>query len=380
MQAATDYGTIPPFAPVLNNPNMECEVGFTPITIPTGEEVLSPNGWTIARAEGSPYIGSARIFFEQRTDSGGSCYTSNAHVERIEGRDSVLVRAQDLETPPVPGKPFDVILSQKAAAMPGADYSVSGWMLSLCGGSAVPSDCPDDVYIVKALGIDPTGGDDPSSDAIQWTEDLRNFVDGDNKRVGWVNLRMAAQAEAGQITVYARLYAPYQHHGNHGFIDSISLIRAPKAWFESVEHKVVDRLSAELNWSCDSSIDADAVVGGTYETMIDIQVRQKGCEEWIDLATAVPEAQSSMEFHTLKSDSEFQFRIRARAEQPPAPPDGASPNQRYPGVWSDPMVIRFVSSPTTSSLLPIAEFRTFIPAAGLADKCYLVNWFTTDPQ
>ena len=365
-------GTIPPVKPALINANMECEVGYYPTNISSGEEVLAPDGWQIVRDLGEPVISSARIFFEQRADSSGGCFTSNAHVERIEGRDSVVVRAKDLETPPVPGKPFDVVLSQSVSALAGGDYSVSGWMLSLCGGSAVPSDCPDDVYMIKALGIDPTGGADPMADSVQWTEDLRNFVDEDDERIGWVNLRTAAQAEASRITVFARLYSPYQHHGNHGFIDSISIVRAPKAWFEMAGQGEIIGSSVHLNWNSDRSPDVDEVDGGTYEYMTDIQVREAGSDDWVDLATDLPENQDSLLFCTQSSDATIEFRIRSRAEQPPAPPDGAWPNHRYPGVWSEPMTVHFTSGTSTGSSQMEGDYRIFIPAAGYTEPCDVI--------
>ena len=98
-----------------------------------------------------PVVTSARIRFANSCDG-------EAHVERIEGRDSVLIRALDHETPPEPGKPFDVTLMQQVPVVSGTDYSLSGWMLTLCGGSfSDPNDCPEGYYMAKLLGIDPDG-------------------------------------------------------------------------------------------------------------------------------------------------------------------------------------------------------------------------------
>ncbi len=364
---AVDNGTIPPNRPELTNASMECAEGYDEARNSHGEIVHVPHGWRLAHISGGPLVESARVLFEQEADSSGGCFTERTHVERIDGLDSVVVRARDLETLPDPGKAFDVILSQTLQTLPGGDYSLSGWMLSLCGGSYVPSDCPEDAYISKALGIDPTGGSDPFGDSVVWTDDIGNFVDENNERIGWSNLRMGAQAEADSMTIYARLNSPYQHHGNHGFIDSVSVVRAPKAWLWQLPKRIINRRGLELTWSSSSSPDTDAV-DGTYQTLIDIQVRQQEGDVWQDIALGVPAAQNSMLFCASELDTTYEFRIRARAEQPPAPPEGVWPNHRYPGVWSDPMTVRFVSI-APDIYEPIGDEWLYLPAVGFSDVC-----------
>ena len=137
-----------------------------------------------------------------------------------------MFRAQDLETPPEPGKPFDAAVHQQVAVTPGTAYSLSGWMVSLCGGSATPSSCPADYYMEKLLGIDPTGGTDPLGPNVIWVGDRRNFTES-----RWLNLRLAATAQTDRLTVFGRIRSPFQWHGNHAFVDTFSLVRAPTAYF-----------------------------------------------------------------------------------------------------------------------------------------------------
>ena len=106
----------------------------------------------------------------------GGC-DGTSGLEHLEGEDSLLFLAQDLETPPEPGKPFDAAVYQQVAVTPGTAYSLSGWMVSLCGGSATPSSCPADYYMEKLLGIDPTGGTDPLGPNVIWVGDRRNFTE-----------------------------------------------------------------------------------------------------------------------------------------------------------------------------------------------------------
>lgn len=365
---AARNSTIPEEAPELLNPSFECAYGegYRAVVNSLGDTVYLPAEWKLAYEVGGAVIHSARIFFEQRADPTGGCDTDHAHVERAfgGGDDSLVVRARDLETPPQPGKPFDVILSQQVAAVPGAGYSLSGWALSLCGGSKVPSDCPEGVYITKAIGIDPTGGADPLAPQVVWAENNDNFVNADQERIGWTNLRMAARAQDTQITVFVRLNSPFQHHGNHGFIDALSLVRGPGAYFDPLP-TVVRSGSLAVSWTGEQSPDVEAIDGGTYELLFDVQVRLRGEEDWQALQPSKPGKTCAV--FTAPGQGVYEFRIRARAEQPPAPPEGAAPNHRYPGIWSDIWPVRFVG--TAQPAAPAAPVQILLPAIQLAPDC-----------
>ncbi|MCC9078721.1 hypothetical protein FKZ61_021735 [Litorilinea aerophila] len=347
-------------APALVNPGFECDVGFHPSTNPVGETVYIPDGWNAIFLQGAPLVHSARLFFEGRADPAAGCQSERVHVERIEGRDSVVVRAQDLETPPTPGKPFDVALYQQVPVVSGTAYSLSGWFLSLCGGSAVPSDCPDGYYMDKLLGLDPAGGVDPLASTLVWSSDRRNFVDEENRRIGWSNLRTVAVAQAMTLTVFARLSSPFQWHGNHGFMDAISLVEAPTATLAPLPPMVVGNRSLEVRWDGALSDDIAAIPGGTYRLFFDLQVRVQGEEAWYDWIVGAEGAGSAI-FTAACLNTTYEFRVRARAEQPPAPPEGAWPNHRYPGPWSEPMAVYFSRPPITTTLPFPGTARLYLP-------------------
>ncbi|MCB0117210.1 MAG: hypothetical protein KDD84_24090, partial [Caldilineaceae bacterium] len=208
--------------PTLINPGFECGEGVYPMDAPQGGQMQIHEGWQVAILDGTPWLNSASMQF-----NGGACGGS-AHVEKMEGGDSLALFAHDLEWTDKPGKPFDAAVYQQVAVTNGAAYSLSAWMLSLCGGSTMPNDCPADQYMAKMLGIDPTGGTDPAADTVIWVEDRRNFVE-DGERVGWSNLRLSVTAQAETITVFGRIRSPFQWHGNHAFIDAFSLVEAPVA-------------------------------------------------------------------------------------------------------------------------------------------------------
>jgi hypothetical protein len=144
---------------------------------------MVPNGWTALLLHGNPSLNSARMEFYQE------CNRSDV-VSRLNGYDSYIYAAQDIETPPEPGKPFDALIYQQVPVTPGVAYSLSGWMVSFCGGTTTPSDCPPGYYLTKMIGLDPTGAINPLAGSATWVDDSRTHVE-----TGWLNLGLAARAQ-----------------------------------------------------------------------------------------------------------------------------------------------------------------------------------------
>ena len=327
------YGVIPPVAPVSYNLDFECTTGYYTQTNSIDKTIFAPTGWDMKILDGAPTVHSARTFFAKSCDG-------SAHVERINGIDSIVLRAQDLETPPEPGKPFDVAFSQRISATVGGAYSLSGWFLSLCGGSAIPSDCPNGVYIAKMAGIDPLGGNNPMAESVIWAENRRNFWE-NGKRVGWRQMGVSAIALESTITLFVRIRSPFRWHGNHAFIDAVKVVRAPIA--NLILPPIVTGTQMTVTWSGMQDPDIETFDGGTYELRFDIQYRQVPSTEWVDFVTDYV-GSGNATFTTIASDTSYEFRIRARSEQPPPPaPAGVWPNHRYLGVWSEPVSVDFFS-------------------------------------
>jgi hypothetical protein len=350
-------GTIPPNAPVLQNTDFECTTGYYSTTNAAGKVIYVPNGWQLILSQGAPKTHSARINFARSCDG-------SAHVERIYGIDSILVEAQDLEKPPEPGKTFDVSFYQQVSATIGGAYSLSGWLLSLCGGSTTPSDCPPGNYIAKMVGIDPTGGTDPQANTVIWGEDRRNFVE-NNKRVGWTNVRTVAVAQAPTITIFARLNSPFTWHGNHGFIDALGLVRAPTSQL-TLPTTVSGTQAISLTWSGEQSPDLLNIPGGKYRLLFDIEVRPFASTAWQNLVDGFVGV-GSHSFRPRCADTSYEFRIRARAEQPDG--QGVQPNQRYPGVWSDPQVVVFTTTISPPPEPPTATLKLYLPLVRSNQTC-----------
>ncbi len=353
-QATAPGSSIPAAALSLENGGFECP-DYVDAIDERGRAIRIPAGWRMVNSAGeTPVIYSAREWYAK------SC-ERDAWVEHFEGRDAVILRAQDLETPPEPGKPFDTTLYQQVTVEPGGAYSVSGWFVSLCGGSfSAPNDCPDGYYMAKQLGIDPSGGEDPGGEQIEWVESRANFVEADGTtRIGWQNLRLSAVAESSTLTVLARINSPFQWHGNHAFIDALKIVRAPAAIFDALPQRV-DGGALTVPWTGEQSPDVTAL-GGTYRLYIDMQVRPEG-GEWRDLMVDGDES-GELLFQAPCVDLGYDFRIRARAEQPPADEagEGVWPNHRFPGIWSEPIGVYFASSSSVDRVEGGLSLRSFLP-------------------
>jgi hypothetical protein len=326
-------------APGLGNPGFECAEGYG---LQPGIPGQVPSGWTAVLLAGRPTLNSTRVEFT------GSC-DGEGFVERLEGEDSLVLLSEDIETPPEPGKPFDATVYQRVAVTPGTAYSLSSWMVSLCGGSAMPNDCPAGYFMAKMAGIDPAGGTDPLAAGVVWVEDLRNFTES-----RWANLRLGTTAQGSMVTVFARIRSPYRWHGAHAFMDAISLVRAPMAQLVNLP-ATVDGNQVKVRWTGQLSPDILAIPGGTYQLLFDVQVRRSGQVAWSDWQVGRPagEAQFMAEACTGPGLA-YEFRVRARAEQP-AGSNGAWPNHRYPGDWSAAQTVSFHGSIscTLRTVLPL---------------------------
>lgn len=346
--AAGDQWTVPPAAPLLTNPGFECEVGYYPSTNPNLDEILVPNGWTVLFLVGSPDVSSTRRFYT------GECNPNSPRfIEKLNGIDSLLVRSEDIESLPTPGKPFDVVIYHQVPATYGGAYSFSAWMTSKCG-NANPVDCPAGNYITKAIGIDPHGGIDPNSPAIKWVENRENLR--------WQNLYTASTALTNTITIFARMTSPFQFHGNLGFMDEFSLVRAPLSAMNALPAIVEAIGEVEISWFGQQSADIKTIPAGNYELLFDLQTRTLPSGEWRFVVQGESEKTSTL-FQAPCLDTSYEFRVRARAEQP-EDEEGASPNQRYPGVWSATQTVLFTAplSEPISDTLPLTP-TLFMPMA-----------------
>lgn len=330
--AAGDQWTIPEMPPTLINPSFECTEGFTLTKNALEEDIWIPTGWTPIYVMGTPRLLSSRMSRYQNV-----CDPNGGEVSKMHGHDAWYIRSQDIATPPLPGKPFDLILYQRVPARVGGEYSLSAWLTSECGDDKNgPNPCPEGQYIAKSVGIDPYGGTDHTSPEIQWSDENREDR-------FWRNVQTSARALSTHITIYARVRSPFQFHNNKGFVDAFSLVRAPLSAMNPLSPTVAGTDTIEISWVGQQSVDIAAIPGGNYDLLFDVQTRPLPAGDWRDIVTGVVE--NSTLFQAPCLNTSYEFRVRARAEQPENE-TGAFPNHRYPGVWSKPQTVFFAAQPT----------------------------------
>lgn len=347
----SSFGTQPVVAahpetdPYLRNENFECSNGTYQIVDSSGQTLTMPIDWNWAPITGTPQLISTRIQVTGDCDGTG-------FVDRLEGEDSFMIRSQDIEMPPEPGKPFDVAIYQHVTVTPGIDYGVSGFMVSFCGGSASPNDCPEGYTINKMVGLDPHGGIDPLADSVVWVENREPHI-----TVRWANLYVASRATAPSMTVFIRLQSPFQWHGNHGIIDQFSMAAAPVVSLTDLPGTptisgtvgmptgthIVRGLTQEIRWVGELSTDIEAIEGEEYALKFDVAYRKITDDIWRSLVEGHAGAGCAV-FKAPTLNETYQFRVRGLAARP------NTGGHRYPSLWSEPISIHFQPSPADSSV------------------------------
>lgn len=322
-------------APVMINPGFECGQGYHP---QPGISGPVPNGWTAAVLNGSPYISNTQVW------GLGKCDPAVMWYEKLEGYDSLIMLAYP------PGgsdlaPPFDAAVYQRVAVTPGTAYSLSAWMVSLCGGSAMPNDCPAGYYLSKLAGLDATGGTDARAATVGWVEDWRPHY-----TARWVNLVTAATAQNDAMTVFVRLYSPFYHHGNHGFADAVKLVRAPSAQFTQLQ---LSRDGITVAWAGSLGPDIAAIPNGNYRLYFEVEVAAGAAAAWYPWRNNQPAGSAVLSIGGSCVERAYRFRVRVRAEQSVGEP-GARPNHRFIGVWEE-------SPPVRVAQTAVCDEQAFLP-------------------
>jgi len=107
---------------------------------------------------------------------------------------------------------FDAGVYQQVSGLtPGYAYRFFIKMTTYWRGPGYPD---TDGVMVKQVGVDPYGGTDPTSSNVIWS------APNDNDK-SWEGLEVTATAEAGTMTVFAKVYAPENDSYNHTDLDMV---------------------------------------------------------------------------------------------------------------------------------------------------------------
>lgn len=243
-----------------------------------------PDGWTALNLSGNPE-------YRSTASRGG-------WVERIEGTNSLSLLAENFNTE---GRPFDAVLYQRITGLtPNTPYSVAGWFLSLWGGSARPK---NENAILKRIGIDPTGGTDPTAPSVVWSE-----WDGADK--AWRNLSVAAVPTGSAATVFLQVRHQYAKDHTDAILDGVEFREAPTASLSPLPAFVTDT-TVTLTWS--GHLPDHLRELGPYALYFDVQ-RRNTDGTW---ATVVADL-TSTSWALMASEGEtVTLRVVPKSYQPP---------------------------------------------------------------
>ncbi|MCB0195043.1 MAG: fibronectin type III domain-containing protein [Anaerolineae bacterium] len=118
---------------------------------------------------------------------------------------------------------FDFVLYQTVSTTSGQDYAAGGKVVTFYKGSGPEI---NHTKIFKRIGVDPTGGTDPNSGNIMWT-------DWDGTDNAWLSPALAYTASGNQATVFIQVENTEPDVGaaylNTGYIDNFKFELAPVA-------------------------------------------------------------------------------------------------------------------------------------------------------
>ena len=163
-----------------------------------------PNGW-------EPFViqdPSAPPQFKDSAAFGG-------FAERLDGEHCLVIWSHWV--------PFDAgVFQQVRSVTPGTAYQAQVEWAPMQSYNAEKGGKQKGDFIGRILGIDPTGGTDPNSPNVVWSQELWK-----EKRVAKDYLRISAAAKSDTITVFIRAKNPQPHGQDQVFFDVASLVVDP---------------------------------------------------------------------------------------------------------------------------------------------------------
>jgi hypothetical protein len=212
-------------------------------------------------------------------------------VERMEGETSQLIIATE---------PYTAGIQQTVTGLtPGLGYGFHAAMLTVYQTSAPPA---VDGTMIKQVGLDPTGGTDPTAPTVIWD------APDDHDEGPWsIDLRTAAYAESPTMTVFVRVLSPLESGGlpylNYSFLDSAILARTPVV--TATSPAATDVPTFTVNWN-----NAQAAPGGGSLKWRDVQWLDEAEGVWHDWITHTYEVEA-----IFAGEKRHVYRFRARAWQ-----------------------------------------------------------------
>jgi len=269
---------------LLTNPGMESFGGSYGQFQDVACQVAS--GWQRFWLDGpAPCWMDTRVF--AASDLGGGW------VERIEGATSQMI---------VSTQPYTAGLWQRVTGLtPGVGYGFHAALLTIYQTSAGE---PDHGAMIKQVGIDPSGGTDPSAPTVVWSE-----ADGHDLGPWSIDLRAAVWAQSDTATVFIRVISPYEAgawpYMNQSFLDSAILAQTPTVAASSPAE--TESTIFQVRWD-----GATAAPGAVKLRWYDVQWLDEAEGVWHDWLTRITLDQVQAAFTGERGHA---YRFRARVWQ-----------------------------------------------------------------
>lgn len=286
-------------------------------------------GWTRTHLGGDPNWMSTCTFAR---GEGADCEEDGPWIEKIGGANSHILSVENLGI----GEPFETVLHQRVTGLvPGQVYSFSGWALKMYGGSANPTPPTDPFSFASWVGVDPTGGTDPTAATVQWGE----YEWQTTARGNWINHRLTVVPDGEAATVFVRLWLKWQRAETQAIVDAMELFDAPSVTLHSQTGYLA---TPHLDWS--GTLPAMLSARGNYRLYYEVQ-QQASNGTWETIATDLSDDSATL---PLVENEVAVLRVVPLADQP----EGQTviwPPSTHVGLPSDPITVILGDGP------PLAE-------------------------
>jgi hypothetical protein len=206
------------------------------------------------------------------------------------------------------------VYQQISGLTPGQAYGFDVAMVTYWRGPGYPD---SDGKMIKQVGLDPTGGADPTSPNIVWS-------DPDSNDKAWVYLDVAATAQANTITVFAKVQAPDNQSPNHTDLNMVYFEAAHVAPAPTTTLNVSPGgTTVNLNWTSSGPAAGWSLKG--YE----VQYKDVAGGNWITLQSKTGTGSNS----SFVGQAGHTYTARARTWQKTTEPYNADIDM--PGPWQE---------------------------------------------
>lgn len=216
--------------------------------------------------------------------------------------------------------PFDAGIYQQITGLtPGENYGVQAGILQVYGKT---TRTPENGRMFRSLGIDPTGGTDPTSPNVIWGPE-------ESRTPNWFYPGVGARAISSTMTVFVRVRSLYDaptNEENSVWVDDTFMDIAP---------------TTSLNLTADSPTQVSAQWSGSPRSgfhlfAYEAQYRQSAASNWTDLqifSSTSPASTSTGKSFAVTPGVEYMVRARTWHEQ-----DGGDSHE-IPGPWVEKTIV-----------------------------------------